>query len=116
GWTWCPLPQPDLVDLGSRARKWELSRYRAYQERLAGHDITETFTWCAEFLTLAASLAGDAGLPRSRTTSHAYDLDRATRDRGRTARYGDSFFLTHLGFPVRPASRCRRGQCGGRGT
>jgi hypothetical protein len=75
GWTWRPLPQPDLPGLGSRARKWELSRYRAYQERLAGHDITETFTWCAEFLTLAASLAGDVGLPHSGTTGHADDAD-----------------------------------------
>ena len=71
-WAWRPLPQPDLGGLRPRARKWELSRYRAYQERLAGHDITETFTWCAEFLTLAASLAGDAGIPRSRTTGHAH--------------------------------------------
>jgi len=65
GWTWRPLDQPDLAGVGSRARRWELSRYRAYQERLAGNDITETFTWCAEFLTLAASLAGEAGLPSS---------------------------------------------------
>lgn len=62
-WVWRPLPKPDLANLGPRARRWELDRYRAYQERLAGHDITETFTWCAEFLTLAASLAGDAGIP-----------------------------------------------------
>ena len=62
-WTWRPLPKPDLANLGPRARRWELDRYRAYQERLAGRDITETFTWCAEFLTLAASLAGDAGIP-----------------------------------------------------
>jgi len=75
GWTWPALPQPDLAGLKSRARKWELSRYRAYQERLAGHDITETFTWCAEFLTLAASLAGDAGLPRPGTTGHPHDPD-----------------------------------------
>jgi endogenous inhibitor of DNA gyrase (YacG/DUF329 family) len=60
-WAWRPMPQPVLAGLGSRARRWELSRYSAYQERLAGHDITETFTWCAEFLTLAASLAGEAG-------------------------------------------------------
>jgi hypothetical protein len=72
GWAWRRLPQPDLAGLGSRARKWELSRYRAYQERLAGHDITETLTWCAEFLTLAASLAGDAGLPGSGTADHAH--------------------------------------------
>jgi hypothetical protein len=61
-WTWRPLPEPGLAGLGSRARKWELSRYRAYQRRLAGHDVTQTLTWCAEFLTLAASLAGDTGL------------------------------------------------------
>lgn len=66
-WAWRPLPPPDLADLGPRAQRWEQGRYRAYQERLATHDITETFTWCAEFLTLAASLAGDAGLPRTET-------------------------------------------------
>jgi hypothetical protein len=55
-WTWRPLPQPDLTGLGPRARRWELSRYRAYQARLAEHDITATLTWCAEFLTLAACL------------------------------------------------------------
>ena len=73
GWTWRSLPQPDLTGLGMRARKWELSRYRAYQERLAGHDITETFTWCTEFLTLAASLAGDTSIPGSGTNGHSYD-------------------------------------------
>ena len=63
-WAWRSLPEPDLAHLGSRARRWELGRYRAYQERLAGQDITGTFTWCAEFLTLAASLAEDASVPR----------------------------------------------------
>jgi len=78
-WTWRALPQPDLAGFGLRARRWELSRYRAYQERLAGHDITETFTWCAEFLTLAASLAGDPGVPRSGTAGHVHDPDPAER-------------------------------------
>jgi len=63
GWTWRPLPPPDLSGLGSRARKWELSRYRAYQARLAGRDVTATFTWCAEFLALAACLAGSSDIP-----------------------------------------------------
>jgi endogenous inhibitor of DNA gyrase (YacG/DUF329 family) len=63
-WAWRPLPQPDLSGLGQRARKWELSRYRAYQERLAGHDVTAIFTWCAEFLALAACLAGGGASPR----------------------------------------------------
>ena len=74
-WTWRPLPQPDLAGLGSRARKWELSRYRAYQERLAGHDIRESFTWCAEFLALAASLAGAADIPGSGTANDAHAPD-----------------------------------------
>jgi hypothetical protein len=64
-WTWQPLPRPDLAGLGHRARKWELSRYRAYQARLAGHDITATLTWCAEFLALAARLAGGTSIPGS---------------------------------------------------
>jgi hypothetical protein len=62
-WTWRSLPEPDGSGLGSRARRWELSRYRAYQARLAGHDVTEAFTWCAEFLTLAARLAGSDAAP-----------------------------------------------------
>ena len=74
-WTWRPLAEPDLAGLGSRARKWELSRYCAYQERLAGHDITESFTWCAEFLALAASLAGADGLPSAGTADHAHATD-----------------------------------------
>ena len=77
-WTWRPLPQPDLAGLGLRARKWELSRYRAYQARLARHDITETFTWCAEFLTLAASLAGDAGMRGPGTTASGATASGAT--------------------------------------
>ncbi|HSZ40353.1 MAG TPA: hypothetical protein VK817_10370 [Trebonia sp.] len=62
-WTWRSLPQPDVSGLRSRARRWELSRYRAYQARLAGRDVTEAFAWCAEFLGLAARLAGGEGIP-----------------------------------------------------
>jgi len=76
GWTWRSLPQPDLADLGPRARRWELSRYRSYQAQLAGHDVTATFTWCAEFLALAARLAGGTGIPGSDTTGRAPAPDR----------------------------------------
>jgi endogenous inhibitor of DNA gyrase (YacG/DUF329 family) len=62
-WTWRSLPQPDVSGLGSRARRWELSRHRAYQARLAGRDVTVAFAWCAEFLALAARLAGGEGIP-----------------------------------------------------
>ena len=56
--------QPDVSGLGSRARQWELSRYHAYQARLAGRDVTAAFAWCAEFLALAARLAGGEDSPR----------------------------------------------------
>jgi hypothetical protein len=60
-WTWRPLPEPQLDELTPRARQWELSRYRAYQARLAGRDIARTFARCAEFLAGAASLASASG-------------------------------------------------------
>jgi len=62
-WTWRPLPDPDLAGLGPRAQQWELSRYRAYQARLAGRDITRTFTRCTEFLARAAGLAAASSTP-----------------------------------------------------
>ena len=65
-WTWRPLPQPDLAGLGSRARKWELSRYRAYQGRLAGRDIARTFARCTEFLAQAAGLVVSGAPPGPR--------------------------------------------------
>jgi hypothetical protein len=57
-WAWRSLPEPDTSGLGFRARRWELSRYHAYQAQLAGRDVTVAFTWCAEFLALAVGLAG----------------------------------------------------------
>jgi hypothetical protein len=56
GWVWRPLPEPGLDGLASRARQWELSRYRAYLERLAGRDVVRTFARCTEFLAQAAGL------------------------------------------------------------
>jgi hypothetical protein len=62
-WTWRPLPEPDLTGRGQRARQWELSRYRAYQARLAGRAIARTFSRCAEFLVQAAGLVGGSRAP-----------------------------------------------------
>jgi len=64
-WTWQLLPEPDLTGLGPRARHWEMSRYLAYQARLAGRDIPRTLTRCAEFLAYAADLAGAGSAPAS---------------------------------------------------
>jgi len=58
GWGWRPLPEPGLEALAPRGRQWELSRYNAYQERLAGREIAQTFARCTEFLAQAAGLVG----------------------------------------------------------
>jgi hypothetical protein len=58
GWVWRPLPEPGLEGLAARSRHWELSRYQAYQGRLAERDIARTFARCAEFLAQAADLVG----------------------------------------------------------
>ncbi|HEX3960131.1 MAG TPA: hypothetical protein VHZ03_26425 [Trebonia sp.] len=57
-WTWEAMPEPGVAALAPRARRWELSRYRAYQARLAGRDIPRTFARCTEFLTQAAASTG----------------------------------------------------------
>jgi hypothetical protein len=56
GWAWSPLPEPGLEGLAVRSRQWELSRYQAYQGRLADRDIARTFARCTEFLAQAAGL------------------------------------------------------------
>ena len=62
GWTWRPLPPPVLEDFTPQSREWELSRYRAYQARLADRDLARTFARCARFLTDAAALASELAL------------------------------------------------------
>jgi hypothetical protein len=61
-WTWRSLPTPTLETLPPRGQEWELSRYQAYQDRLAVRPIGETFTLASAFLTLVASQAGAAAL------------------------------------------------------
>jgi len=58
GWTWKRAPEPALAPLAPRAQAWEMARYRAYQARLAGRTIGETFGRAAAFLTLTAANAG----------------------------------------------------------
>ena len=55
GWTWKPVPKPELTSLAPRGQAWEMTRYRAYQAQLAGHTIGETFTRAAEFLQQAVA-------------------------------------------------------------
>jgi hypothetical protein len=65
-WTWKPIPEPAHAWLPPRAQAWELARYRAYQARLAGHTIGDTFGQAVTFLTLAGANA----------PSHANTSDR----------------------------------------
>jgi len=53
-WTWRPVREPALTTLTPRGREWELTRYRAYQARLPGHPVGETFTLATAFLGLVA--------------------------------------------------------------
>ena len=53
-WTWNPLPEPCLESLSPRGQEWEMGRYRAYQSRLAGHDVAAAFELTAGFLTKTA--------------------------------------------------------------
>ena len=61
-WTWRSLAAPTLETLPPRGQEWELSRYRAYQERLAGRPVGETFSLASAFLALVSTDLGDAAL------------------------------------------------------
>jgi hypothetical protein len=61
-WSWRSLPAPTLETLPPRGQEWELSRYQAYADRLAGRPIGETFALASAFLTLVASQAGATAL------------------------------------------------------
>jgi hypothetical protein len=56
-WTWKSLPEPALECLPPRGQEWELTRYWAYEARLAGSTIGEPFGRAAAFLELAAAKA-----------------------------------------------------------
>jgi hypothetical protein len=64
GWTWRDLPEPVDGPASPDGNEWELSRYQAYRDRLAGQDITEAFTLTAAFLTKTAQAAGRVGAAR----------------------------------------------------
>ena len=42
------MPLPVLASLPPQAQAWEMTRYQAYQDRLAGHTIGETFRRAAD--------------------------------------------------------------------
>jgi hypothetical protein len=56
-WRWSCLPELRFEWLSPRGQAWEMTRYRAYQNRLAGHTVGETFARAASFLKIAAARA-----------------------------------------------------------
>ena len=56
-WMWKHLPEPALGSLPPNGRSWELSRYRAYQNQLAGYPVGDSLALGAEFLTQATAMA-----------------------------------------------------------
>jgi hypothetical protein len=56
-WNWRSLPVPAVETLPPRGQEWELSRYEAYQDLLAGHTVGETFSQTSGFLDLVARTA-----------------------------------------------------------
>jgi hypothetical protein len=56
-WTWRSLPEPAVATLLPRGQEWELSRYQAYQDLLAGHSIGETFGRTVDFHDLVVRTA-----------------------------------------------------------
>jgi hypothetical protein len=56
-WAWRSMPAPVVDDLPARGQEWELSRYQAYEDVLAGHTIGETFSRTSAFLDLVGETA-----------------------------------------------------------
>jgi hypothetical protein len=54
-WAWKSVPEPELAGLTASARQWEMLRYRAYQARLAGQPVGQTFRLAAGFLDLVCA-------------------------------------------------------------
>lgn len=54
-WRWRCLPELTFDWLSPRGQEWELARYRAYSEQLAGHTVGETFSLSSSFLVTAAA-------------------------------------------------------------
>jgi hypothetical protein len=63
-WTWRSLPAPSVAALPPRGQEWELGRYQAYQDLLAGAAIGETFARTSAFLDLVAETARTASASR----------------------------------------------------
>jgi anti-anti-sigma factor len=67
GWTWKHIPEPALTRLGPRGQAWEMSRYRAYQEYLAGRTVGQIIGRAAMFVMRTGANAA----PSTDASEHA---------------------------------------------
>jgi hypothetical protein len=79
-WTWRALPAPTVESLPARGQEWELSRHEAYQDRLAGRPVGETFALATDFLALVSRTLDDAGAAGDKDGGQADDQDVPARD------------------------------------
>jgi hypothetical protein len=61
-WRWAHLPEPGLAALPGHIQPWEMTRYQAYQDWLAGSSVGRVFQRAGDFLNLAASRAAASAL------------------------------------------------------
>jgi hypothetical protein len=54
-WRWAHLPEPELSARPAHVQPWEMTRYQAYEQWLAGNRVGQVFQQAGDFLTLAAS-------------------------------------------------------------
>jgi hypothetical protein len=54
-WTWTSVPEPTGASMSPRGLAWEITRYKAYQSRLAGRPVVTTFRCAASFLKIVAA-------------------------------------------------------------
>src|SRR6201996_9018884 len=56
-WRWAHLPEPGLEALPPHVQPWEMTRFQAYEEWLAGNRVGQVFRRAADFLNLAGGQA-----------------------------------------------------------
>ncbi len=63
-WRWAHLPEPGLAALPDHMQPWEMTRYQAYEDWLAGNSMGRVFQRAGDFLNLAAAAASALANPQ----------------------------------------------------
>jgi hypothetical protein len=92
-WTWRSLPEPAVATLPPRGQEWELSRYQAYQDVLAGHSVGETFGRTADFHDLVVRTAQTATAAGADAGGQAAGANGERRAWSRVTRAPQNSFL-----------------------